>query len=215
MTCSTAGRSTPRAATSVATRRDASLSRNALKARVRSACDLSPCSETQGKPRLLSMPSTRAASLLYRQKTMVRAPWEWFSLRRRRRLGSFSRWESSTMTFCDTLVVAVGPSESSLPMVTRTTSSPPRRNSSASERMATGQVAENMSVCTFGPRAPPSRTWLAMARTSFSKPMSNIRSASSSTNNLTRFIASAFSSARSSRRPGVATTMEARRRAMR
>mmetsp|Transcript_63351 Transcript_63351/g.196584 ORF Transcript_63351/g.196584 Transcript_63351/m.196584 type:complete len:276 (+) Transcript_63351:665-1492(+) len=74
------------------------------------------------------------------------------------------------------------------------------RNSEARRRMAGGQVAVKKSVCRCrGTRA-------RILRICGSKPMSSMRSASSSTRSCTAFRLTAFISMRSCKRPGVATS---------
>jgi len=72
MTCVTSATSRPRAATSVATKTDASPSRNACMALERADCDMSPWSETALKPRDTSIFPMSVASFLYSTKTSTR-----------------------------------------------------------------------------------------------------------------------------------------------
>mmetsp|Transcript_17082 Transcript_17082/g.59923 ORF Transcript_17082/g.59923 Transcript_17082/m.59923 type:complete len:205 (-) Transcript_17082:387-1001(-) len=147
------------------------------------------------KPRPVSVRSMLAASRLYSTKTrmrFLRDAWYFSSSLNRRDMRASG---ASTSTICFTEWLA---DRSSLPTVTRTGS---RRNSSAILRISGGHVALNMSVW----RSRPMREM--MRRMSRSKPMSSMRSASSSTRYVTRSSVSEPSSMRSSSRPGVALTM--------
>mmetsp|Transcript_24361 Transcript_24361/g.73106 ORF Transcript_24361/g.73106 Transcript_24361/m.73106 type:complete len:226 (+) Transcript_24361:586-1263(+) len=94
---------------------------------------------------------------------------------------------------------ASGPSDLTLPTVTRTKSG--FRNSAAMACTSGGHVAENMHVSFEASEHAP-----AMVRTASIKPMSSMRSASSKQRNLTLDRSTVPSWQKSLRRPGVATS---------
>mmetsp|Transcript_29678 Transcript_29678/g.95679 ORF Transcript_29678/g.95679 Transcript_29678/m.95679 type:complete len:208 (+) Transcript_29678:345-968(+) len=207
MTRWTSGMSRPLAATSVATRAGVRPLLKASKLEVRAVWVMSPWMATQGQPLPFKKRSRRAHSRLYKAKTMtlfrrkVASVGNCFS--RTRMSSSSLRRSSTTLTTCDTLLFAakaslVSPCRRVFPLLLTKTKSA-FKNSSAATRTSDGHVAENMAVCllSFLEHCP------AMSRTAWTKPMSSMRSASSRHKNST----ADKSKAKSSKRPGVATSM--------
>mmetsp|Transcript_48107 Transcript_48107/g.150563 ORF Transcript_48107/g.150563 Transcript_48107/m.150563 type:complete len:206 (+) Transcript_48107:454-1071(+) len=185
--------SSPRAATSVATstRREPDL--KSPSAWSRSRWSLSPC--------ITTLLSTRMATSSHIRFVLTKIT-AWSSPASRKMpssRSSLSRESAQRITRCSTS--GFTRSSSASPALTSTGS---RMNSIASRRTAAGQVAVNISVCRScgSPRI--------IFRICGSKPMSNIRSASSSTRYWMPFTSTATlrpaaGSSRSFSRPGVAT----------
>ncbi|MDT4851964.1 hypothetical protein FQZ97_861780 [compost metagenome] len=184
----------PRAATSVATRICTWPWRSAIRRRLRRPWLRAPCSATALKPsccRSLARPSHSTCVLA---NTIA-----WLMLVSR------SQWSSSlrlcwllSAQYSDCLMLACF--SCGLSMVMRCGS---RMTRWASCWMRGAKVALNIMVCW---RSMVS--WLTSARSS-AKPRSSMRSASSTTRNLTWSSLSCCERCRSSRRPGVATTRSA------
>mmetsp|Transcript_6356 Transcript_6356/g.21740 ORF Transcript_6356/g.21740 Transcript_6356/m.21740 type:complete len:217 (-) Transcript_6356:458-1108(-) len=169
--------SMPRAATSVATSTWEAPRAKPSRAPSRSCCGRSPCMQsTPPNPSAERSRASAAQPALVLTKTRALASAEPArasrSLRMARRRPGLSA-SPSTSTRCSTVRTATGSSpHAPWPMLTCTGES---RKSAARARTAAGHVALNSSV-----RRPAGRAW-KISRTWGSKPMSSIRSASSST----------------------------------
>ena len=186
----TPGTSMPRATMSVATSTRTWPLRKALSARCRAFCALLPWMTSAATPSLTRLAATRSAPRLVRAKTMVRpTPGAETSAARRARLAAVST--SSTRWSTRSTVVACGATS------TRTGS---LRKPWARPATSAGMVAEKSADCRRGCRLA------TIFRTGWMKPMSSIRSASSSTTKRVWSSMIERSSIRSVSRPGVATT---------
>mmetsp|Transcript_8811 Transcript_8811/g.23905 ORF Transcript_8811/g.23905 Transcript_8811/m.23905 type:complete len:205 (-) Transcript_8811:771-1385(-) len=185
--------SKPRDATSVATRIGDLPSLNSFNTQSRSSCFLSPWMQRAGKPSSRISRVSWSPPRFVSQKIRILEPSITFSsnLFRRPRLS----YSCTTSTYCR-MVCAVR--RSSEPTLMCTGSS--LQMSRASFCTSFGQVALHISVCRSG------RTCVVILRTCGSKPMSNMRSASSSTRYVTRFRLVSPLSRKSMRRPGVPMT---------
>mmetsp|Transcript_67998 Transcript_67998/g.191644 ORF Transcript_67998/g.191644 Transcript_67998/m.191644 type:complete len:268 (+) Transcript_67998:287-1090(+) len=196
MTCETVGISRPRAATSVATRTSARPFRNSLREASRSRCSRSPWIATALKPARFRCISSAAAVLFIATKTSVES--FGFCVSTSRTLLCLW-WLSTTRKLCSTLSTAppTRPTPTQMYFLMK---------ACASFCISRGKVAENISVarpsCDEGMscRSTMSRIW-------GSKPMSSIRSASSSTRCATSDRLTTPRLRKSVRRPGVAIMM--------
>mmetsp|Transcript_37669 Transcript_37669/g.98700 ORF Transcript_37669/g.98700 Transcript_37669/m.98700 type:complete len:218 (+) Transcript_37669:288-941(+) len=196
--------SRPRDATSVATSVRTAPRRNFWSVRSRSHCSMSPWSASQFQPSPLSSLASSSHRLLVPQKTMALA----CSLSAKPSLSvltstikwcilSFFSDRGITRMICVTLALATRRLPTS-PMCTVTGST---RNSDASARIFFGHVAVNKSIWYPGGTLPRA------LRMSGSKPISSMRSASSSVTYDTLSSLTCPKSAMSRRRPGVAMRM--------
>mmetsp|Transcript_110010 Transcript_110010/g.350894 ORF Transcript_110010/g.350894 Transcript_110010/m.350894 type:complete len:212 (+) Transcript_110010:667-1302(+) len=185
--------SSPRDATSVATRIGDLPSLNSLSTQSRSSCFLSPWMQSAGKPSSRISRVSWSPPRLVSQKMRILEPSITFSssLFRRPRLS----YSCTTSTYCR-MVCAVRRSRE--PMLMCTGSS--LQMSRASLCTSRGHVALHISVCRSG------RTCEVIFRTCGSKPMSSMRSASSSTSFATEPRRSWSASRKSLMRPGVPMT---------
>ena len=199
--------SRPRCATSVAMSSGCSPSLNCCSTQSRSSCDLSPWSVSAGQPSTRSSLVSMSHRRLDEAKTRMREPSIVSSSSSISR-GSFCA-SSHRSTRCVMLSLALPPSSSAPPTSTMTVGgappppplvAPPARTLLASACTSAGHVALNMSVCRSA------RMCARMAASCCSKPMSSIRSASSSTKNVHLPSSVFLCCSMSTSRPGVATT---------
>mmetsp|Transcript_3311 Transcript_3311/g.7067 ORF Transcript_3311/g.7067 Transcript_3311/m.7067 type:complete len:260 (-) Transcript_3311:481-1260(-) len=189
--------SRPREATSVATRTVASPRLNSRSTACRSACVLSPWMAATGfDARLESAAANSSADALVEAKTSTVPCFTKWS-RRRSSHSSLYGASGSTSTTCVTSSLA----SPALPTTTRTGSASASR---ARRSKLARKVAEKSSVWRSG------RTWPSSERTCGSKPIENIRSASSRTTKVTRSVRMPpFIRTSSSSLPGVPTATSA------
>mmetsp|Transcript_109785 Transcript_109785/g.319363 ORF Transcript_109785/g.319363 Transcript_109785/m.319363 type:complete len:211 (-) Transcript_109785:567-1199(-) len=192
MTCITSGTSIPRPRTSVPSR---TLMRPDLKspsAASRSRWSLSPCTDAHGQPMLHRSYSSWSAERLVLTKTMVLPSIFW---RRSTKVRDLSR--PSTKSTSWVTVEAAPPTRPTRSMTGWC------RNESAMRTTFLGNVAENIMVwrpsCGMSARS-------TILRICGSKPMSSMRSASSSTRKVHCERVTRSRPIISSRRPGVATS---------
>mmetsp|Transcript_15047 Transcript_15047/g.39057 ORF Transcript_15047/g.39057 Transcript_15047/m.39057 type:complete len:212 (-) Transcript_15047:682-1317(-) len=187
--------SSPRAATSVAIKIGARPDLNSKRTRSRSRCSLSPWIALHGICRRSAMHRSSHMRLV-EQKISTRAPGPPCFMSVSMSLRSLSNSVGVSSTICWMSLLAVGRSPPE-PIVI---CAGERWNSEASRRTSGGQVAVNIIVCRCG------GTCAMMRRICGSKPMSSIRSASSSTRYPTEPSITCLASRKSFRRPGVAIT---------
>lgn len=187
--------SRPRDATSVATRMRHSPVLNLFNASVRSCWVLSPCKQNERKFMVFRFFASSSHPTLLLAKINTR-PSSAIAFRFAMSQGHLARSFCRTTAICriSSLAWPIWP----IVIFTGLLST-----SSARASMRRRNVAENMSVCLSG------RIWPMIERSCGSKPISNIRSASSSTTKVTRFILAVFLRIISINRPGVATTTSA------
>mmetsp|Transcript_80650 Transcript_80650/g.246531 ORF Transcript_80650/g.246531 Transcript_80650/m.246531 type:complete len:208 (-) Transcript_80650:688-1311(-) len=186
--------SSPREATSVATRIGLFPSLNSFSTQSRSSCFLSPWMHKAGQPSKRISRVISSLDRLLAQKIRIFDPSITFSRRRFRRPRLSCSWITST--YCR-IVCAVRNSRAPTLMCTGSS----LQMSRASRWTSFGQVALHMSVWRSG------RHCEQIFRTCGSKPMSNMRSASSSVRYVTRFRFVSPQSRKSMSRPGVAMTI--------
>ena len=186
------GTSKPRAATSVATSTDGLPRRKAIKACSRSRCERSPWMLVAGTEDRKRNSSSCSAALFVSTKMIVR-PVQLDSCSSRTRRLSFS---SAHTTDCVINAVV----EPTLPTATNMYRV---MNSLANRWISFGKVAENINVCRSPDMGMPSRS--TTRRICGSKPMSNMRSASSRIRCKTLCSEHLPRSIKSHNRPGVAT----------
>ncbi len=183
--------SRPRAAMSVATSTRTLPSRKSASARLRAPWLLSPWMATVSRPSFCIWWASLSAICLVRTNTNTRCqlprPIMWESSSRRR---SRSTWMMRWVT-CSAAVL-LGSTSIRVGSFSR---------SSASALMSSEKVAEKSRVCRSAGSA------FMMRRMSWIKPISSMRSASSSTSTSSSFRVRAPWVSRSSKRPGVATRM--------
>ncbi|MCY1176102.1 hypothetical protein D9M73_163630 [compost metagenome] len=182
--------SSPRAATSVATRKSTSPALNRCNARRRAGCGLSPWIESAASPSCCNRPTSSSTPLRVLANTSA---WRQRFSCCRCRNSSALRFLSTGTSHCFTVFAAVLRGVTS--MVSGSLSSP-----AAIWRMASEKVAENSRVCRRAGSAAKSSS------NSRAKPRSSMRSASSSTRVCSWANFTAFCRYRSSSRPGVATS---------
>mmetsp|Transcript_17624 Transcript_17624/g.50475 ORF Transcript_17624/g.50475 Transcript_17624/m.50475 type:complete len:226 (-) Transcript_17624:868-1545(-) len=208
MTCSTPPMSSPRAATSVATRTRQVPARNFFSAASRWGCDRSPWMSSArtganfslglaspGPPRRRQCLSHTAVRFFW-TKTSVRPSHSARALVARR---SFSRLSAVARTSLCSMFSTVDPTR---PTAIHTYA---RRKAAASFCTSGAKVAENSRVWRRS-LGGMSDCW-TMRRIWGSKPMSSMRSPSSRTRKVTAAMETTPRSMKSLRRPGVATTM--------
>ena len=190
MTSGSSLMSIPRAAMSVAISTRQRPARKSFMARSRAPCDLSPWMARPSMPALVRMRAMRSAPCLVREKTSTEP-----SERSRSRLMSRSFFSAFSANM--TLWLIVSTTDAGGVTVTCTGS---WSIELASVTMSEGIVAEKKSVC----RSLGSSGSIRLM--SWMKPMSSIRSASSSTKKRMSESETYPCPIRSSRRPGVATS---------
>ena len=196
MTWSTSGTSMPRASTSVATRMDVLPRRKFSSARRRWPCDLSEWMDSARYPARRSSSAHSSVRNFVRANTMTRS--DPFSSSTARKSSGLSKFLMGIMN-CST-VLAVSPLRA-ISTMAGSFRSEPRFFS-----MERSMVAENRSVWRSAGVAS------TMVVTAGKKPMSSMRSASSSTSTSMRPRSTTSRSMRSFRRPGVAMSTSVPRR---
>mmetsp|Transcript_4127 Transcript_4127/g.18344 ORF Transcript_4127/g.18344 Transcript_4127/m.18344 type:complete len:231 (-) Transcript_4127:696-1388(-) len=179
-TVRTEGTSSPRAATSVATRTCVSPFRNALSAAARSDWCMSPCIPATRTPAVFRSATTHASTCAFRAQNTRTSPSSTNSLARVTSHVSLASSDPSARTSTNCATSELAPPGRPTVIVSGPTApsfdpSFEPRTSSHSARTLAGIVAENSAVCRSG-RTPSHRD-----RTCASKPMSSMRSASSRT----------------------------------